>query len=181
MMTLQKAVQSTGDHLWSSENEVGSLLAALIDMCKFKTVLESGVFKGRTSCYLVNALPDDGEYTGIDIEDLRPAEVKEFMAPHKMIIGDSRKAITTLPERHYDLIFIDSVHELDFLRVEFRECERVIKTGGIIALHDSIHIPGVKAMVDYLRLFKWFEVVTLPTHDEAGNNRGISLVKCLYG
>lgn len=179
MNELSTAIAATEGHIWSSEKEVGTLLASLIRMMKMSNVLESGVFKGRTACYMINALPDGGDYWGIDIEDHRPLEVKEFMQYQNFILGDSREALKQLPAKYFDLIFIDSVHELDFLRSEFHECERIIKTNGIVALHDA-HIPGVKAMIDYLKKFDWFEVITMDTQDEWLNNRGIALVKCKH-
>jgi predicted O-methyltransferase YrrM len=178
-MKLNDAIASTEGHIWSSEKEVGELLASIIKMQAMTNVLEAGVFKGRTGCYMIDALPEGGQYFGVDIEDHRPEAVKEFMQGHKFILGDSREELKKLPAKYFDLIFIDSVHELNFLRSEFHEAERIIKTGGIIALHDA-HIDGVKAMIDYVRKFNWFEVLVLDTLDEWLNNRGIALIKCLH-
>lgn len=177
-MNLQDALKSTADHIWNSEEEVGELLACLIKMSRMTKVLEAGVFKGRTSSYLISALPEDGEYYGIDIQDQRTEEVKEFMKGHTFMLGDSREEMKKLYPRYFDMVFIDSVHEVDFLRVEFKEAERVIKKDGFIVLHDA-YLPGVKEWIDYIKQFTWFEVININTCDSLGYNRGIAIIKCL--
>jgi predicted O-methyltransferase YrrM len=177
-MNLQDALKSTSDHIWNSEEEVGELLATLIKMLRMTKVLEAGVFKGRTSSYMISALPEDGEYYGIDIKDQRTDEVKEYMSNHQFILGDSREVLKTLQRRYFDMIFIDSVHEADFLRVEFKEAERVVKQDGFIVLHDA-YLPGVKEWIDYVKQFKWFEVINFNTCDSLGYNRGVAIIKCL--
>ena len=180
MSLLTKAVESTGGHISNSEKEVGELLASLIRMSKMTNVLESGVFKGRTSSYLIDALPPKGKFYGIDIEDHRTDDVKTLMEKPNChyLLGDSREVIKKLPTRFFDLIFIDSVHEYEFLKTEFKGCERIIKQGGIIVLHDA-YIDGVRKWADELRKMSWFEVVKLDTLDDIGVNRGIIVIRCL--
>jgi predicted O-methyltransferase YrrM len=178
MLTLKKALKSIDVHSWTSEKEVGEVLTSLIKLSGMKTVLETGVFRGQTSCYMINALPWDGVYYGIDVEDHRNAYVKHFMRSHKFILGDSRKELASLPENTFDLIFIDSVHEYEFLSVEFTQCIRVLKPKGVITLHDA-YLPGVKQFIDEIRQLNIYEILTLDTVDQWGYNRGISIVKNL--
>ena len=180
-MKLKEVLAGIDEHIWSSETALGEFFQKVIKLTDSKHILELGVFKGKTSSYLIDSLPNDGSYTGVDIEDHRCDSVKLFMEENDcMFIKESSlTAVDKLPSKFYDFIFIDSVHELDYLREEFKKCERVIKQNGIIALHDC-YIPGVKAWIDYLKKFGWFEVINFDTLDDGyGNQRGVALVKCL--
>ncbi len=183
----EEAIKSIPDHIWSSEPDVSMILSSVIHAMKAENVVETGVWYGRTSVSMVKALSDlksrdglDRRYTGIDVVDNRPLGVKSYMhsgsgVKCNMLIGSSLNEIKGLDSRSADLIFIDSVHELDYLREEFKLSERVIKQDGIIALHDSIHVKGVLDWVKYIKGFDWFEVVNMPTSE----GRGLALIKCL--
>ena len=67
-------------HDWNSEDECGAFLASLIKMSKYMTVLEIGVFEGETTQHLINALPQGGQYIGIDINDYRTDKTSALMA-----------------------------------------------------------------------------------------------------
>ena len=166
-------------HPWTSEPQVASLITALIDIHECTNVLEVGVFKGATALAM---LWDGVNYTGIDIEDHRHDIVKQEMKGHKFILGNSLDVLKTLPKQHFDLIFIDSLHEYDHIMQEFKLCERIIKKGGLILFHDSIGIEDVKRIINYIKGFKHFEVVTLrtPYIEGRGFGSGVSIVKCNY-
>lgn len=157
------------EHSWNSEPEVGNLISALIDIHSCKEVLEVGVFKGATALSMMKV-----NYTGIDIEDFREEPVKEAMKGHKFIIGNSITELKKLPEKNYDFIFIDSVHEFNHCIQEFKMCESLIKKGGLICFHDSIKFPGVAKVIEYIKSFNHFEVVTL----NSPFYNGFSIVKC---
>lgn len=180
LSSLETALAGIDPHIWSSEVDCAQTMVALLKMHGGKDVLEIGVFKGKTSAYLVDGLPEYGSWTGIDIEDLRNDSVKDFMNLQKtkqceLIIGPSLNIIPTLSARKYDLIFIDSVHELNYLRNEFKACERVIKQNGLICMHDSIHMQGVKDWVNYIIPLSHFEVINFNTSE----GRGLAVAKCL--
>jgi predicted O-methyltransferase YrrM len=177
------AISGIEKHIWTSEKQVGELISSLIKLNNGKHVLESGVFKGQTSIYMIDALPNDGSYTGVDIEDLREDVVRDFMDMNgncKFIKGDSLQVLKDLPKNHYDLIFIDSVHEEDFLRQEFKLAEQLVKVNGLIVLHDA-YTYGVNKWIEYVKQFPWFEIINLDTCDDWGNNRGVAVVKCKHG
>lgn len=165
------------EHSWNSEPEVGAVLAALIDIHQCKEVLEIGVFKGATALHLMKA-----NYTGIDIEDFREEPVKAAMKGHKFILGNSLEELKRLPEKFYDLIFIDSVHEYEHCMSEFKACERLIKSGGLICFHDAAKFFGVKRVIDYIKMFNHFDVLVLntPDHPGRGGASGLAIVKCNY-
>ena len=64
---------------FSSESEVSVFIGQLIKMSKYKTALEIGVFKGESSIKIIEALPNGGQYVGIDIGDYRNAEAEKAM------------------------------------------------------------------------------------------------------
>lgn len=177
-MTLKQAIAGIDYHLWTSEPEVGQFLASLIKMFGCKVVAEMGTFKGLTSCYMIDALPEDGKFTSVDVEDHRCNSVKEFFKDRKQtfINKTSFEVLDSLPTRSHDLIFLDSFHGYEIVKGEFRRSERVIKQGGIIAIHDYYSSDGVPVWVDHLRTMPWFEVITINTPD----NRGLTLVRCLH-
>lgn len=159
------------EHSWNSEPEVGQLIAALIDIQQCKEVLEIGVFKGATALSMMKV-----NYTGIDNKDYREQIVIDQMKDHKFILGDSLNELRKLPKSNYDLIFIDSVHEYNHCLQEFKLCESLIKSGGLICFHDAVKWEGVARVMDYIRTFNHFEVLILTTpHGE-----GFSIVKCNY-
>lgn len=175
-MNFKKIIEGIENHNWSSEIEVGEFIGSLIKMSKCQNILEVGVFKGVTSCYIIDNLLDKGSYTGIDIKDFRNTSVKYFMQDHKFILGDSKIELGKLPEKSFDLIFIDSNHEFEHTKTEFQLCEKLIKQNGLILLHDCFYSVGVQKWVNILKTFSWFEVMILNTPD----NRGLAVIKCLH-
>jgi caffeoyl-CoA O-methyltransferase len=158
-------------HDWNSEKEVGVFLASLIRLTKARTVLEVGVFEGETSKHIIEALPQGGLYTGIDINDYR----KNWKEPDgkvvSFLIGDSLALLPTLPDYHYDIIFIDGDHSWEHVLSEFKKCERLVARNGIIALHDTIHLEGPRKLVEYAAHYG-YKNITLNTPEV----RGLSLL-----
>jgi predicted O-methyltransferase YrrM len=74
----------------------------------------------------------------------------------------------------FDFIFIDGDHSWENILPEFKEVERVIAQGGIIAYHDTIHIPDVKKLMEYVAHYN-YNVITLNTSE----GRGLSLIQKL--
>jgi len=155
------------DTIWNSEPEVGQFLAALIKMHKVQTVLEVGVFEGKTSLPIIEALPKDGLYHGIDVEDLRTVFSKRKDIVNDFILGSSLDILPTLNHSHYDLIFVDSMHYWDHIMPEFKFVEPLLAKGGIIAYHDSIHIVDVDRLMKYAK--SWgYSIVTINTPEDRG-------------
>lgn len=168
------------EHSWNSEPEVGDLLKSLINIQSCRNVLEIGVFKGA-SYYTFS--DDCIEYTGIDIEDHREQIVKDKMQlnAHKFILGNSLEVLGELEEK-FDLIFIDSVHTFEHCMAEFKICEKLIKNKGLIVFHDAVKFIGVAAVIEYIKSFPHFDVITLdtPDHPGRGGASGIAVVRCNY-
>lgn len=177
-MTFQEAIKNIDGHIWTSEPDVAMLISALIKMHGCKHVLELGVFKGYTSCYMIDSIPLDGTYTGIDVADFRCDSVKKYMdaTKSKFINGDSQYELPKLPEDHYDLIFIDSDHTYEHLSKEFKLCERIVKQDALIVIHDT-EMAVLKKWIDYIDKQPQFQVINLNT----SRNNGLTIVKMLWG
>jgi predicted O-methyltransferase YrrM len=159
-------------HGWNSEADVCQFIGSLIKMNGYKNVLEIGVFEGETSVKMIEALPVGGKYTGIDINDYRKLDFNKAGKGWNFILGESIKVLANMPENHFDFIFVDGDHSWENILPEFKEIERVIKPGGVIAYHDSIHIADVKKLIEYAHHYK-YNTVTLNTSE----GRGLSIIQ----
>ena len=137
-MELTEAIRSIEYHLWSSEEDVGKFLAALIKMHQCKNIIEVGVFRGLTACRLIDNLTENGTYTGIDIEDHRSETVIKFMKGKKVkfIFGDSLIELAKLPKMSSDFIFLDGDHRYNYVKNEFKLSQKLLTHNGIICIHD---------------------------------------------
>lgn len=160
---------------FSSEPQVAEFIAALIKMSKYRTVLEIGVFKGETSIKIIEALPNAGQYVGIDIGDYRNQEAEEAMKQGgksiEFIVNDSLSELPKLPKAHFDLIFVDGNHTWDYILKEFKIVENLVARGGIILYHDSIKIDDVAKLVKYSTGYK-YHATTLNTP----HGHGLSII-----
>lgn len=159
-------------HGWNSEADVCQFIGSLINMTGAKAVLEIGVFEGETSIKMIEALPVGSYYVGIDINDYRKHKLGKPGVAVDFILGESINVLKTMPENHFDFIFVDGDHSWENILPEFKEIERVIKPGGVIAYHDSIHLPDVKKLIEYAHHYK-YNTVTLNTSE----GRGLSLIQ----
>lgn len=161
-------------HEWNSEPDVCELIGSLIKMTGAANVLEIGVFEGETSVKMIEALPYGGKYTGIDINNYLKHDLNSFGAETEFILGESIKVMQSMKPNSFDFIFVDGDHSWANILPEFKQVERVIKKGGIIAYHDSIHLPDVKELMKYAAHYK-YNVVTLNTSE----GRGLSILQRL--
>lgn len=163
-------------HEWNSEDECGAFMASLIKMSKYKTVLEIGVFEGETAQHLINGIPQGGQYIGIDINDYRTDKTKQAMQEGgksiEFILGNSLDELKELPHAHFDLIFIDGDHSFEHVLEEFKIAETLISPGGVIILHDTIHLEGPQKVVEHAWYYK-YNTVTLNTPE----GRGITIIQ----
>ena len=165
----------TPRHGWNSEPDVCQFIGSLINMQGAKAVLEIGVFEGETSVKMIEALPQGGYYAGIDINDHRKHKLERSGVAVDFILGESIKVIKGMPREHFDFIFVDGDHSWANILPEFKEIERVIAKGGVIAYHDTLHIPDVSELMRYVNDYK-YNVVTLNTSE----GRGLSILQKLW-
>jgi predicted O-methyltransferase YrrM len=162
-------------HEWNSEDECGLFMASLIKMSNYKTVLEVGVFEGETSRHLINAIPQGGQFVGIDINDYRTDVTKAAMSNAgksiDFILGNSLDELNKLPHGHFDLIFVDGDHSVHHVLKEFRLIEKLVAKGGVIIYHDTLHLEGPSKIVKFVNSYR-YKSVTLNTPE----GRGISII-----
>ena len=162
----------TPRHGWNSEPDVCEFIGSLIKMQGAKAVLEIGVFEGETSVKMIDALPKGGYYAGIDINDHRKHNLERSGVAVDFILGESIKVIKDMPSEHFDFIFVDGDHSWANILPEFKEIERVIAKGGVIAYHDTLHINDVSELMRYVKQDN-YNVVTLKTSE----GRGLSIIQ----
>lgn len=133
--------------------------------------LEIGAFEGRGALHFFEKfLGDTGTLTCIDpfvdYSKSTAAEIKGFdhlinpsirqrfldnthafrdrISLHE---GLSRDVLPTLPSATFDLAFIDGDHSREAVRIDARECWRLVKIGGYIVFDDySWNYPAAPAM-----------------------------------
>ena len=97
----------------------------------------------------------------------------------QFILNNSLVELENFSDRSADLIFLDSSHDLEQVRAEFKKSERIIRKNGLICIHDYFSSDGVPLWVDYLKEeqfkgnLKYFEIVNLDTPE----HRGFTIVK----
>jgi predicted O-methyltransferase YrrM len=161
-------------HEWNSEVDVCEFIGSLIKMTGAKAVLEIGVFEGETSVKMIEALPIGGYYAGIDITDYRKHNLERSGVAVDFILGQSITVIQSMPANHFDFIFVDGDHSFENILAEFKEIERVLTQGGVIAYHDTLHIADVSDLMRYVKEYN-YNVVTLNTSE----GRGLSIIQKL--
>jgi predicted O-methyltransferase YrrM len=174
VLVTTETFSETPRHGWNSEPDVCEFIGSLIKMQGAKAVLEIGVFEGETSVKMIEALPQGGYYAGIDINDHRKHKLERSGVAVDFILGESIKVIKGMPREHFDFIFVDGDHSWANILPEFKEIERVIAKGGVIAYHDTLHIPDVSELMRYVKQDN-YNVVTLNTSE----GRGLSILQKL--
>jgi len=174
VLVTTETFSETPRHGWNSEPDVCEFIGSLIKMQGAKAVLEIGVFEGETSVKMIEALPIGGYYAGIDINDHRKHKLERSGVAVDFILGQSIPVMKSMPANHFDFIFVDGDHSWANILPEFKELERVIANGGIIAYHDTLHIPDVSELMRYVNDYK-YNVVTLNTSE----GRGLSILQKL--
>ena len=182
---IQKILDELEFHSWDSETKCAEFINSFMQMVGTKSALEVGVFRGTTSLFMIDAL-ESGGYTGVDIEDHRPESIKKYFKANKanLIVKNSHEALQELAAKgsKFDLIFIDGLHEFYHALQDFKLSEMLINNGGYILLHDTLLIPDVMKVRDYIKSWGHFDVITLETPDIEGRGgmSGVTVVKCNY-
>ena len=157
-------------HEWSAEDEVGTLLTALIKCHNATSVLELGTLEGYTTKYLLDAVNETGgKLITVDIEDKLNESIKTQLEVngHQFIKGSSLDVCKRLNRNSFDLIYIDTVHEWYHALPEFKILEHLVKQGGILVYHDTIKFPDMKRLANYVKAFR-FQSVTIRTPEGNG-------------
>jgi predicted O-methyltransferase YrrM len=169
----------------SVELEVGRFFYAFVLLTQPKTVLETGVYKGYSTCNMASALKlldNGGHIYCIDpLETLHLWENTELESLITWIPRLSQESLDTLKDKKFDLLVLDSDHSYDTAMWELINLEKMLIEGGHILMHDSIFFDGVGAAVKQLYNNPRFEVITLNTprksHLAGSRCPGVTIVR----
>ncbi len=157
---------------WLSELEG----KALAELAANKAVLEIGSLHGRSTISMaqVAACVDSIDpHTG-DAMAGRTNTLESFrtnLAKHgvdgkvRVHVGRTQDIAPSIPSKTFDMVFIDGAHDEDSVRLDVAEALRLVRPGGVIAMHDFRH-PDVKRVwqeklgehVGYADGLAWFQV-----------------------
>lgn len=134
LVTIRKYCREMG--LPNINPEEGRVLSLLIQTAGFKRILEVGCCSGYSAIWMARALPADGSLETIEMdpsmvrvatENFRKASVDKKV---KVLAGKALEVMPKLPEKSYDLVFIDAekTEYSDYLR----EALRLVHKGSVI-------------------------------------------------
>ncbi len=141
----------------------GRLLYHLVKKFRPRRILEIGMANGISSAYMALAQSrhvrgdcthvaidpfQSDDWQGAGLHLLRRLQLDRNL---RLIEDFSIHAVPSLEKQgeRFDLAFIDGNHCLDYTLADVLICDRVLETGGILALDDSMAY-GVKLAVPYL-------------------------------
>lgn len=188
----------------SVEVEVGLLWHALTLLLRPRRVLETGTYRGFSTCCLAHALKaahaDDPRTSVVTIDpeprdhlwiDTPLADIIRYIpktsqdaapefAARLRVVRDNARGSDGGPAL-FDLLVLDSDHHYDTIISELSLFEPMLEVGGHILLHDSLYYDGVGRAVEQLRASARFETLTLDsprTHGVPGcRPPGVTLVR----
>ena len=161
------------------DQKEGEFLFNLIREHGCTKTLEVGCAMGISSLYICAALDgvDGARHTILDpmqttdwhslgITQLDKAGVDYFT----LLEEPSEFALPRLAEsgEKYDFCFIDGWHTFDHTLIDFFYIDRMLETGGIVAI-DDITFPGIKKLMRYLVNYPNYKVIgNVPTESPRG-------------
>lgn len=140
----------------------------LLKCIKPKTVVETGVYFGLSTCYIAAALRDNkiegAKVYSIDPWDLdhywRESDLEPYIQFYQMT---TQEAVQHLKHLEIDVLIIDSIHTYDQSSWELHTLEPQLREGGYIIMHDTLFFDGVGRTVKHLYDNPRFEVMTFET------------------
>lgn len=145
--SLERSLQTTEFRPTGLKDTWRDVLYVVVRVLEPSTVVETGVFDGLSSMYLLQGLRDNqqGELISIDIEeetilpsDIDPVEtgwaVPEYLRSRwDLRIGDARELLPDVAaEREVDLFLHDSNHDAEHMRFEFTTVEPSMPAGAVL-------------------------------------------------
>jgi len=138
-------------------SEFGPLIAR-VGSIRPRIVLEIGIDWGGTLLHWCDLVGARGLVVGIDCDKNVIAKIRTNFGNHifrifriaRIIVGDSRAAETLasvkriLKGRYLDFLFIDGDHSYEGVKADYQMYSRLVRPGGMIALHDIATPPTVR-------------------------------------
>jgi len=147
-------------------------LVSIACTIKAKHILELGVRTGvSTRALLVACRKLDATLISLDIDPCQEAfqKIGELgLQDHwQFLQQDDRELLEFIRPRSMDMIFLDTDHELTHAAMELNLCDKVLKKGGVILVHDTLaptYADINKAIVLFMekhkRTYRFYELGT---------------------
>jgi len=151
-----------------TEIETLETWSGLLGCIKPRTVVETGVYFGLSTCYIAAALRDSG-IPGAKVYSIDPWQLDHYwegsdLAPFiEYLPVTSQEAAPRIADLEIDMLFIDSIHTYDQSSWELMTFEPQVREGGYIVMHDSLFFDGVGRTAKHLYDNPRFEVITIET------------------
>ena len=133
----------------------GRYLAEAVRTNEVRRVLELGTCIGYSAILIAKNLTGDGKVITIEIDpysaELARDNVEKAGLADKVeiLVGDAAGILPTLQDE-FDMIFLDTAHH-DLL-VYVRECERMLKKGGVVFTDNvKMFAYSMRGFLDYVR------------------------------
>lgn len=122
-------------------------------------ILELGVRLGvSTVALLLAAKKVNGHLWSIDVDPcvraVKTVKDNGLDSYWTFMIGDDKTLLLGFTENSMDMVFIDTSHQYEHTLQELRLCDRILRKGGVMLLHDTVgrDYPDVmKAVSVFLR------------------------------
>jgi len=151
-------------------------LVLIACMMKAKHILELGVRTGVSTrallvaCRKLNAslISYDTDPCTETRQKIRELELVNQEKPNWLFVQeDDRQMLAIVKPRSMDMIFLDTDHELTHAAMELDLCDKVLKRGGVILVHDTLapaYADINKAIAQFMerhkKTYRFYEVGT---------------------
>jgi predicted O-methyltransferase YrrM len=133
------------------------ILYRLIELLKPKEVLELGTSIGRSSLFMMCALPPDSKLTTVEKGSYQRVDLKPFFDDPrlKIVYGDDTdkevyEQFTPVHFKTIDFLFIDTEHNEEQLQKEWNIYKEFLVDGAIVVMDDIYLNEGMRKFWDKL-------------------------------
>jgi len=142
-----------------SEYDVNQLLYNLVRYFRPKRIIEVGTYAGTASCFLAAAqyaYQKERNLTLVELKEENTRKTRENLAKLNLEegvtihIGDSAEIAKSGKIEVSDFMFIDADHKLSGVTRDVNAYWPLLKSEGIMVLHDSISWNGVRTVTNKL-------------------------------
>ncbi|QGP50715.1 Putative O-methyltransferase [Piscirickettsia salmonis] len=143
---LRELVADTWENMSGPQMMTGrvpaKLLRMLIQLMGAKYVLELGTYTGYSALTIAEALPEDGQVISCDVNPMCKSFSRYYFeqSPHgykiDLRIAPAFETIMTLPENHFDLVFLDA-DKANYLKYYEATLSKLVR-GGLLVIDNAL-------------------------------------------